>query len=509
MDNFLEWFFSFITTMFTGVWNGIKYLALGIYSIIDFKTYFGIFGKYTLSWYEWIFAILAFILVYLFWVGLGFLLFIGIRKYIRFRRTIVGREDLLEEIADLNRNVIKLTKEKEEIIKLKVSANMSADDLLNAENHEELVNKDSDEETAKADQRFYRLAAVDEKYTFYEPAPYENSLTLSEICEALRNFACNENRLYYDIKTIRLMIAGLSSTKMILLQGISGTGKTSLPYVMGKFFQNDCTIASVQPSWRDRSELFGYFNEFTKKFNETEVLRRIYESGYNDDINVIVLDEMNIARVEYYFAEMLSILEMPDPNEWKIQLVSAVWDSDPKMLHDGKLQIPQNTWYIGTANNDDSTFSISDKVYDRAFVINLNTKGKPFKAPEQKSMRIAYSYVASLYDKAVEEDPISESILNKVEQLDNYVIEHFRIAFGNRILKQLKTFVPVYKACGGDELEALDYMLATKIFRKFESLNLGLIRDEIKGLLATMDSIFGKGKMVESADFLRRLQKSY
>ena len=112
------------------------------------------------------------------------------------------------------------------------------------------------------------------------------------------------------------MLAGLAATKLIVLQGISGTGKTSLPYVMGKYFKHDATIASVQPSWRDRNELFGYFNEFTKKFNETEVLRRIYEASYNDDLNIIILDEMNIARVEYYFAEMLSVLEMPDPAEW-------------------------------------------------------------------------------------------------------------------------------------------------------------------------------------------------
>ena len=218
---------------------------------------------------------------------------------------------------------------------------------------------------------------------------------------------------------------------------------------------------------------------------------------------------MNISRVEYYFAEMLSILEMPDPSEWKIQLVSAVWDSDPKNLQDGKLSIPQNIWYVGTANNDDSTFSISDKVYDRAFVINLDSKGKPFKAPEQTSKRISYSYVASLYDKAVKDNPVSQETLDKVEELDNYVIEHFRVAFGNRILKQLKVFVPVYMACGGSELEAIDYMLATKVFRKFEMLNLGLIRDEIKGLINTLDTIFGKDEMKECIAYLRRLQKSY
>ena len=513
MDNFLQWFFSFITTMFKGVWNGIKSFFLGIVAIFNFPAYFGMLGNYNFQWYEWIFIVLSIILVYAFWAGLIFLIVILIRKYIRFRKTVVGKEDLLEEIADLNRNVVKLTKEKEEIIKLKVGANLSVDDLMNAENPEDAARAAMEGEgvpaEGPADQRFYRLAAVDEKYTFFEPKPYENNYSLSEICDALRNYACSNNKLYYDIKTIRLMIAGLSSTKMVLLQGISGTGKTSLPYVMGKFFQNDATIASVQPSWRDRSELFGYFNEFTKKFNETEVLRRIYESGYNDDINIIVLDEMNIARVEYYFAEMLSILEMPDPTEWKIQLVSAVWDSDPKKLVDGKLSIPENIWYVGTANNDDSTFSISDKVYDRAFIINLDSKGVPFKAQEQTAIRVSYSYVADLYKKAVNEDPVSQELLDQVEQLDNYVIEHFRVAFGNRILKQLKTFIPVYRACGGSTLEGLDYMLATKVFRKFEMLNLGLIRDEIKGLINQLDNIFGKDKMTECIAYLRRLQKSY
>ena len=76
-------------------------------------------------------------------------------------------------------------------------------------------------------------------------------------------------------------------------------------------------------------------------------------------------------------------------------------------------------------------------------------------------------------------------------------------------IKQLKTFIPVYKACGGFEIEGLDYMLATKVFRKFEMLNLGLIRDEIKGLINQLDNIFGKDSMTECIAYLRRLQKSY
>jgi 5-methylcytosine-specific restriction endonuclease McrBC GTP-binding regulatory subunit McrB len=294
----------------------------------------------------------------------------------------------------------------------------------------------------------------------------------------------------------------------VLLQGISGTGKTSLPYAMGKFFMNDSTIVSVQPSWRDRAELFGYFNEFSKRFNETEVLRRIYESAYNDDVNVMILDEMNIARVEYYFAEMLSIMEMPDPNEWKIELVPSAWDNDPKKLSDGKLLIPQNVWYVGTANNDDSTFAVSDKVYDRAFTINIDSKANPFPAPDTEPMQVSYSYVNSLYEKAVEENPLDKKYLDMIEQLDTFVIKKFRIAFGNRIIKQLKVFAPVYVACGGNVLEAIDHILATKVFRKFESLNLSLIRDEIKGLINYLNTLFGKNKMESSIEFLERLQRT-
>ena len=278
---------------------------------------------------------------------------------------------------------------------------------------------------------------------------------------------------------------------------------------MGKFFQRDATIVSVQPSWRDRTELFGYFNEFSKKFNETDVLRRIYDSAYNDDINVIILDEMNIARVEYYFAEMLSIMEMPDHNEWRIELVPSPWPNDPKMLTDGKLLIPQNTWYIGTANNDDSTFSISDKVYDRALTINIDNKGIPFEAPDTPPSLISYSSVNALYEKAVAENPIDPRYLEMIENLDTYVIKKFRVAFGNRIMKQLKIFVPVYVACGGDPLEGIDHILATKVFRKFEMLNLSLIRDEIKGLINYLNTLFGKDTMKSSIEFLDRLQRTY
>ena len=97
--------------------------------------------------------------------------------------------------------------------------------------------------------------------------------------------------------------------------------------------------------------------------------------------------------------------------------------------------------------------------------------------------------------------------MQKLNLLDDYVIEHFRIAFGNRIVKQLRDFVPAYVGCGGTEIDGLDYVLARKVFRKFEALNLSYIRDEIDGLIAYLDELFGEENMNECKDYLKMLKK--
>lgn len=514
----------FMKQMLGGIWQIISNFGLGIGQIFNFGVYGRQLASFQFGW-AWILVILVLLLAIGIWGALVWLIILAIRKYIRFRRSIVGKEDLLEEIAELHRDVIRLTAEKEKIMNLKVTqAGLSLEEIqavFGDSADVESPAKGSEGGAAAAGTaggapqeddtsgvRFVRLSAVDEKYVYYQEPHYDREMNLEALCDDIRNFACSDRQLFYEIKTIRLMIAGLASTKLIVLQGISGTGKTSLPYTLGKYFQVDATIASVQPSWRDRSELFGYFNEFTKKFNETEVLKRIYESSYNDDINIIVLDEMNIARIEYYFAEMLSVLEMPNPSEWQIELVSSSWENDPKHLVDGKLRIPQNVWYIGTANNDDSTFAVSDKVYDRALVINLDKKGVPFSAPHTEAKRVCYTYVDALYREAVQNHPIDEDILNKINRLEGYIIEKFRIAFGNRIMKQMKIFVPVYVACGGDELDGVDYIMATKVLRKFESLNLTALRAEVRGLILFLDNLFGKDRMQECIAYLRRMTKT-
>ena len=199
--------------------------------------------------------------------------------------------------------------------------------------------------------------------------------------------------------------------------------------------------------------------------------------------------------------------EMRERDEWVVDIIPNAWESDPKHIVNGQLRIPPNMWYIGTANNDDSTFAITDKVYDRAMPINIDTKGVAFDAPDTPPVIINYNHFEDILNDAKAKFVVSEESLKKVGLLDDYVIEHFRIAFGNRIVKQLRDFVPAYVGCGGTELDGLDYVLARKVFRKFESLNLSYIRDEIDGLCAYLDELFGEQNMNESKDYLRMLKK--
>ncbi len=505
METFLRFLYEFLGQFFKGFILVFNAIIEGVKSLFDFSSYLEIlnFYKKDFSGPEWLFVTLVIIILVLIVVGIGVLIFFLIRKYIRFRKTLVEQEDLLEEVAKLNDEVSSLVKEKEDILAMKVShLGLRPDE----EDVEEVSKLDSEEIDAM-DTRFPKLTNIDINYSNYQIKNYNNTFTLEELVELFRNFAASKLRLYYKTEMIRLFISALASTKLIILQGISGTGKTSLAYAWGKFLKHDSCVASVQPSWRDRTELFGYFNEFTKKFNETEVLKTMYEASYTDDVFTIILDEMNISRVEYYFAEMLSILEMPNKDEWIVELVSSGWDNDPKKIKEGKLKIAPNIWYIGTINNDDSTFMVTDKVYDRAMPIDINDKGEVFDPIDTEAQDVNYSYLDKLFTDAINDNPISKDTLDKIEEMDNYVIKHFRIAFGNRIVAHMKKFVPVYVACGGDEVDGVDYFIARKILRKFEQLNVSYIRDEIDGFIEFLDKTFGKGKMKECEEYLLRLKK--
>ncbi len=361
----------------------------------------------------------------------------------------------------------------------------------------------------KKGNRFNMLNRIDDEFRSYDPSQikFDDSITLDKFCELFRDFAASQLHLYYRIEDVRRFVAGLGVSKLIILQGMSGTGKTSLAYAFGQFLQNDSVVVPVQPMWKERSDMIGYFNEFTKRFNETQMLRKMYEAGYCKNIYITILDEVNISRVEYYFAEFLSLLELPDEDKRYLDVVSDVWRNDPKMLKNGQIKLPANMWFVGTANNDDSTFAISDKVYDRAMILNLETKCEPFESPQTNPVMISHMHFVKLIDNAKQAYAMSDANKKKIMQLDSFLIERFHISFGNRIMKQMNDYIPIYMACGGTEDNAIDDMLCKKVFRKLESQNPTYVRNSVDDLLKRLDELFGADSMQQCRAYLTRLKQ--
>ena len=363
-------------------------------------------------------------------------------------------------------------------------------------------------ERADGESRFFMLAQTDRIMAHYSAPAYDPELTLAGFCEKFRAYAAGNLGLYYDIADIRRFISNLGVSHILVMQGMSGTGKTSLAYAFGEFIGNPSVIVPIQPMWKERTDMVGYYNEFTGKFNETLLLQKMYEASYSKDMYVTVLDEMNIARVEYYFAEFLSLLEIPDPEKRYIDVVSDVQKGDPKLLKNGRLKLPANMWFVGTANNDDSTFAISDKVYDRAMVINLDRKSAAFPAMAAPQVRISAAQFDAMVARAQKEYSMTARSARRLRALDAYMIDKFKITFGNRIMKQIKQYIPVYLACGGDEIDALDDILSKKVLRKLEAQNPIYVRNSAPELCSYLDELFGYDRMKLCKEYLRRFERA-
>lgn len=337
---------------------------------------------------------------------------------------------------------------------------------------------------------------------------FEDNLSLDELCVRFRNYLADKQGLYFSLKVIQEFISGMAASHFIILEGLSGTGKSSLARYFSEFISEKSFFEAVQATWRDRTNLIGYYNDFSKTYDETEFLKRLYEAGYHKNhINVMVLDEMNISRVEYYFADFLSIMEYP-LEDWKVKIMQFPYDFDaPEHLPDGVLMIPGNTYFIGTANKDESTFTITDKVYDRAITIDFDERNEAFEVEgDSEKITLSFERLQNLYREAVnkEENRLTNSEYKKFKTLTDFTYEIFDLTFGNRILRQIQLFVPVFVACGGKKEDALDFMFSRKVIAKLE----GRFEDYIKQGLLDLQSLiyktYGENSFAETNHLINR-----
>ncbi len=339
--------------------------------------------------------------------------------------------------------------------------------------------------------------------------------SLDKVCSFIVDYAKNSRlHLSYQKEDIAQFIAGLGSSRLSILQGMSGTGKTSLPKIFSEAIFGRCDIIEVESSWKDKNELIGFYNEFSSKFTPKKFTQALYKAKFNPDvITLIVLDEMNLSRIEYYFSDFLSLMENEEDkreiNLLNTQLHPIVSGEikDYKKLEEGHiLKIPSNVWFIGTANRDESTFEISDKVYDRAMTMNFNKRAKKikdYKDPIDKKY-LSYSSLKGLIDNAKETykfDCESNPIVKKVEK----IVAPFNISFGNRILNQIESFVSIYCSCfknpQSKEDEALEKILLTKVVQKLEFKSI----ENKEELVRAFESV----NLLRCAEFISKLNEDF
>lgn len=351
---------------------------------------------------------------------------------------------------------------------------------------------------------FPELHRFDRENSFNTPVatvPVANLKTFTGILQHRIAASQPGNPLYFRLEDLQLFVGGLAMSQMHILQGISGTGKTSLAKAFAKAVGGECTDIAVQAGWRDRADLLGHYNAFEKRFYEKDCLQALYKAqtpSLSDRINIVLLDEMNLSRPEQYFADFLSGLEKA-PGDRRVPLMESAPANAPKLLRDGReIFIPENVWFIGTANQDETTNEFADKTHDRAFVMELPRHEGSFAFNASfEDLSYQFSSLQSEFRKAQKKDEtevrellkfISKSELTKVYE------DRFDRGWGNRFERQALKFMPVVRAAGGSFETAIDHMLATRVFRagkvtgRYDTKKEDLIAIE-KALLSTLGTL--------------------
>ena len=353
---------------------------------------------------------------------------------------------------------------------------------------------------------------------------------------------------YFDQGLITAFYSALKTKGFVILSGLTGTGKTKLAQLFAEFLcpncnpqdkqntqtaqtssenQNQCKCTHrflpVRPDWRDSKALLGYYNPITRKYERTPLLDFILKAmkDYNKtDKNkvsphFIILDEMNLSHVEYYFADFLSVLESGrDQHGWTKETIKLhdvdsnyVKEGDGSNLPPKEIKLPPNLYIIGSVNIDETTYMFSPKVLDRAFTIEFREVNfdsyNLFEIDEKKAKSIVDSIRNSLLEDlrnkkndqarfcgaVADKEEIKEtlnwikenkvrsgnSIFDELKEL-NQILQPYDLHFGYRVLDEIALFIK-YATDPSDEVKelvgklspekALDFAVFMKVLPKF------------------------------------------
>jgi septal ring factor EnvC (AmiA/AmiB activator) len=265
------------------------------------------------------------------------------------------------------------------------------------------------------------------------------------------------------------------TTQIAVLAGISGTGKSQLPRLYAAAMGIGFLQVPVQPRWDSPQDLMGFYNYIEGRFRPTDMARALWhldgqhDSTFNDRMMLVLLDEMNLARVEYYFSDFLSRLESRPPKE-------RVGDANLRKDAEIELEIPMsegqtaprvfpgyNLLFAGTMNEDESTQSLSDKVVDRANVMRFTAPTKISHAGISGILPAPEALPRAKWDawvkptRQVDQHP---QVAQSVERM-RALMQNFKRPFGHRLGRAIMAYVANYPQ--GEGIESINEALADQV----------------------------------------------
>lgn len=310
-----------------------------------------------------------------------------------------------------------------------------------------------------------------------------------EIFEYVKSYIRNNEKLVYTDDIIRRFLLSIQSKELTILSGPSGTGKTSIVTAFSKSIGAEVKIIPVKPSWTDTEDLIGFYNPIEQTYIPTPFLDALVEAKKSKDkLHLICLDEMNLAHIEYYFAEFLSKLEASDEYPvielyskaifdeildeiaYTINLMSgdkvnptseelAKWCEEngkeytKEMVNLKKkinfvekypalFEIPKNVRFIGTMNVDQTTKHISPKVIDRSFVIELRSDNRE-NIGQNELEKIQQRFIKAdsfdMKNNSLSED--SNEMIKEMENINQQFLVNLSSDFNDRTKKHMKKYL--------------------------------------------------------------------
>jgi hypothetical protein len=329
------------------------------------------------------------------------------------------------------------------------------------------------------------------------------------------------------------------SSPLVVLAGISGTGKSLLPRQYADALGIHFVGLPVAPRWDSPQDLFGFYNYLEGRYRATELARAMvqfeqfnrsawplpesYQHGLEDRMLMVLLDEMNLARVEYYFSDFLSRLEtrrdinINDPKDR--QKAELTIDAGSLGKNERALRIfpGTNTLFTGTMNEDESTQSLSDKVLDRACVLRFGSpnrlaglkKAAPTSVPSQAGL-------TTTQWRSWQQADISSGAANQIDTLIgelNNVMKELGRPFGHRVSMAMRAYVANYPQWrlppGTDAAKmALADQVEQRIMPKLRGLDIAESQNQITKIERIVDQL-GDPDLVRAIQQGRQNQQSF